>query len=355
MTVAQTRQRNRVKGTTFEVLVRELLAKGGYLPMTADGIHIRRTDKHVRGRGCWHDVDALGRYAYPLFYMYPIRLLSEAKCYENDVNLPDIRNFVGALKDIAENYFVEDRMTWEEMIAYQRYTDCGSFFSATGFSLGAQKYALAQGVFLISYDNNPVLRGVVDSMYSVIDSLDILKASNEKNDFSEWLHLNLITELKALYVGKYIPIPRQTDFTAAFRQLKDRLDAIRTSVIAMIVGREPTIQYPVHLLSNQEVPVNLFAQRDDLFFRVHYTETRGGLAFDVEPTEALGFHLFFSLPKYVYSRYFSGRRMLDFKEKYLNHIELPVVSKGIRRILRLNLDQGWLEGQRYALRQRREV
>lgn len=145
----------------------------------------------MRGRGYWHDIDALGKFAYPLFYMYPIRLLAEAKCYEHDVHLAAVRNVVGALKDISENYFVDDQMSREEMLAYQRYTDCGSFFSASGFTIGAQKFALAQGVFLISYDNNPVLRKIVDSMYKLIDFLDIPVASKKKANFCKWINENL--------------------------------------------------------------------------------------------------------------------------------------------------------------------
>jgi len=351
MSEAHTRQRNHVKGTMFEVLVRELLAKGGYVPMPSDDIHIRKTDRHVRGRGCWHDIDALGRYQYPLFYMYPIRLLAEAKCYDYDVNLPEVRNFVGALKDIAENYFVEDKMNWEEMLAYQRYTDCGSFFSATGFSLGAQKYALAQGVFLISYENNRVLKGVVDSMYELINTLDIPKAAKERNSFSKWLQENLEAQLKQLYTGEYIPVSKQPEFAVSFRRLKSSLDAIRTSAIAMIVGKEPTTQYPVHMLSNQEIPARLFAGTDNLLFRVHYTQTPRGIAFEVEPMESRDTRLFFSLPKRVYSHAFSRTKMLDFKQKYLSYIELPVISGEIRRILRLKLDEDWVNEQREAIQQ----
>ena len=119
------RKRNQVKGALFEVIVRNLLVKAGYEPIEPDNICIRKSDGNVRGRGYWHDIDALGRLSYPPFYMYPIRLLAEAKCYEKNVSIQMIQNFVGALKDISENYFVEDNISQEEMLSYKRYTDCG--------------------------------------------------------------------------------------------------------------------------------------------------------------------------------------------------------------------------------------
>lgn len=121
------RQYNQVKGSLFEVIVKRLLVKAGYVSIKPDGVSIRKSDGKVRGRGYWHDIDALDRYSYPLLYMYPIRLLAEAKCHKKPVSLPYVSNFVGAIKDISENYF-EDKMSRDEMLAYKRYTDCGRFF-----------------------------------------------------------------------------------------------------------------------------------------------------------------------------------------------------------------------------------
>ena len=73
--------------------MRRLLVKAGYIPIKPDDVYIRKSDGKVRGRGYWHDTDALGRFSYPLLYMYPIRLLAEAKCYKDAVPIPDVRNF----------------------------------------------------------------------------------------------------------------------------------------------------------------------------------------------------------------------------------------------------------------------
>ena len=345
------RQRNQVKGALFEVIVKKLLVKAGYTPIRPDNVSIRKSDGKVRGRGYWHDIDALGRFTYPLLYMYPIRLLAEAKCYDENVPLPAVRNFVGALKDISENYFVEDKMSRKEMLAYRRYTDCGSFFSASGFTIGAQKFALAQGVFLISYENNPILAKIVDSMYGLIDFLDVPLVSKRKSAFCKWIDKKLTSPPQRTYRSKFVATQKRKQFVKEFNPMHRDLNSIQTSVVAMVVGNNPAIQYPIHMLSYEKIPEEIFSEKDDHLFRVYFTETPRGLFFRVVPVETRRpVNLLFTLPKQVYARYFAERAMLDFKEKFLDHIELPTTIRGIRRILRLNLDRGWIKRQRVTVR-----
>lgn len=339
------RRRNQVKGALFEVIVRRLLEKAGYVPITPDNVSIRKSDGHVRGRGYWHDIDALGRFEYPLLYMYPIRLLAEAKCYDENVPIWAVRNFVGALKDISENYFVEDQMSREEMLAYQRYTDCGSFFSASGFTIGAQKFALAQGVFLISYENNPILQRVLDSMYKLLDLINMVAVSKRRAAFCRWLYESLTGQPQNAYRSEFVLQETYKEFILECNRLNENLTSIETSAIAMAVGQNPAIQYPIHMLSYQKIPERVFSERDNHLFRVYFTETPRGLFFQAVPTEVPEVTLLFSLPKHIYERYFAERKMLDFKEKFLQHIELPTSIHGLRRILRLDLDPEWMKRQ----------
>jgi hypothetical protein len=144
--------------------------------------------------------------------MYPIRLLAEAKCYDKPVGIWAVRNFVGALKDIAENYFVADKLSKERLLTYQRFTDCGSFFSATSYTRGAQRYALAQGIFLVSYENNPILQKLIDDMNHSLESVDIAEAAKNKKDFASWFNKNLVEQPKNNYRSVYIPEDKAEEF-----------------------------------------------------------------------------------------------------------------------------------------------
>ena len=181
------KKQNKLEALSSKVIVRLLLQKAGYLPITPDGEHIRRSDGHVRGRGYWHDIDALGRYQYPYFTCTQFVYLPKSNVTMATFQYGAVRNFEGALKDISENYFVADKLSREQLVSYQRYTDCGSFFSATGYSRGAQRYALAQGIFLVSYENNPILFNIIDRMNKLLLSVDINAAAKNKKEFAKWI------------------------------------------------------------------------------------------------------------------------------------------------------------------------
>jgi hypothetical protein len=104
---------NQVRGALLEEVVLKLLENAGYRRLTeadADGGELRmgRSGLELRGRGEWHQVDALVSYDFTPAFIYPIRLIVEAKAYlknNGKVDIKDIRNAVGVLKDVNENYF----------------------------------------------------------------------------------------------------------------------------------------------------------------------------------------------------------------------------------------------------------
>lgn len=339
------RRRAQVRGALFEVVVRKLLQKAGYEPIKPDNRSIRKKDRNVRGRGCWHNIDAFGRLSYPIPYVYPIRLLAEAKCYKETVKLPVVQSFVGVLKDISENYFIRDKMTQDEMWAYNRYTDCGSIFSASDFSIDAQEFALAHGIRLISYENNLIVKNAVDAIYALMTSLNIPRAAERKAYFTEYIDYWLSNRPKRTCFSKFIHPEKRYEFSEHLDKLRGSIDHIRTSVFASAIGKDQEIQYPVHLLSYDRIPENIFFELDDYPFTVHYSVNENGLLFRVNPDNTR-VQLFFSLPKSIYQEYFAEGRMLDFKEKFLYYVELPMVVQQKRRIVRFKLNREWLEEQR---------
>ncbi len=178
-----------VKGAIFERIVNELLKKNSYAPCPVER---RQVDKRgrVRGRGEWHQIDAFGKLEFSIPFVYPIRLLCEAKNLKKSVGLPVVRNFVGVLKDISENYFVEDNQDIDKMMLSKRYTDCGAIFSASDFTKHAQNYAYAQGIFLISYENNPIIQRFVKA----IEELERYVSKTRKKTFSKWFEIGWTDE-----------------------------------------------------------------------------------------------------------------------------------------------------------------
>jgi hypothetical protein len=161
---------HQAKGYILEDVIQELLKESGYFQVESG---------FVRGRGAQHQIDAYGILSIPTAFIYPIRLFSEAKYYDKKVGLPTIRNFVGVIKDISENYFVT---TKKEYSTPFRHTDAGCIFSVSMFTDTAQKYAWAQNIFLFSFSDLPLMDGIINSINSYIATLSKDFLDNYKND-----------------------------------------------------------------------------------------------------------------------------------------------------------------------------
>src|ERR1035438_7248250 len=102
-------QLSAARGAILEELVLYLLKMVGYRVVEApsEGTRGGHSGLEVKGRGAWHQIDALAAFDLTPAFMYPLRLMVEAKCYSSrsPVGIEVVRNSVGVLKDIAENYF----------------------------------------------------------------------------------------------------------------------------------------------------------------------------------------------------------------------------------------------------------
>jgi hypothetical protein len=109
LSMAQSRrgkQRSKIRCALFEAIVKRLLKKAGFSTMKPRRNFIRKKFRNVRGRACWHNIDAFGKFMYSIPYVYPIRLLAEAKCYKRNVGLSVVQSFVGVVKARATKSIV---------------------------------------------------------------------------------------------------------------------------------------------------------------------------------------------------------------------------------------------------------
>ena len=99
-----------IRGLLLEEIVLYLLEKVGYriINSGADGTRIGSVGLEVQGRGEWHQIDALAAFDYTPSFMYPLRLIVEAKCYNirHPVQIEVASNSLGFLRDLTENYFI---------------------------------------------------------------------------------------------------------------------------------------------------------------------------------------------------------------------------------------------------------
>lgn len=120
----------------------------------------------MRGRGCWHQIDAFAAPLYSPPFMYPLRLLLEAKCYESKpVDIRTVRAVVGTVMDIGQNFFTERIQDFD--VQMQRYNYAAAIFSASGYAGPAQQFAAAHQIFLIDYKDVPAMRPVINALFAL--------------------------------------------------------------------------------------------------------------------------------------------------------------------------------------------
>ena len=163
------------RGYYFEEIVRHLMRKTNYIDVTS---------QDIPGRGVNHQIDSVGFFAFTIPFMHPVRLIAEAKWYKdnNKIGLGSMRNFVGVMKDISENYFVpmSSRGKRKRPKLEDRYTDAGAYFSVSGFSSDAQDFAWAHGIYLISFGMNTIFRPLIKRAKILIDQDLIKKATKSE-------------------------------------------------------------------------------------------------------------------------------------------------------------------------------
>ncbi|MCX5521383.1 restriction endonuclease [Streptomyces bobili] len=161
-----------LRGYLLEEVLAWLLRSSGFEVLTADDDKdkepwkVLKEDKNgllVRGRGAWHQVDALGQFRYVPPFSLPVRLFVEAKYLTTTaVGLPTVRNGHGVIHDVneGETTTLTAPGTGRPRTRY-RYNY--AIFSTSGFSPEAQDYALAHQISLIdlSAPDFAVLRNLV--------------------------------------------------------------------------------------------------------------------------------------------------------------------------------------------------
>jgi hypothetical protein len=139
-----------LRGYVLEEVLARLLSRSGYRLLVeasqdADALKDGRHGLLVRGRGSDHQADALGELLIPTPFSLPLRLFVEAKFRRNPAGMIDVRNALGVINDVNEQFASDAPRDFPLRRHHYRYV----LFSASGFTEDAQKYALAQQISLI--------------------------------------------------------------------------------------------------------------------------------------------------------------------------------------------------------------
>ncbi len=339
-----------IRGALLEEIVLYLLNKVGYRTVNAgeEGTRAGHSGLEVRGRGEWHQIDALAAFDYTPAFLYPLRLLVEAKAYARNrpIGIEVARNAVGVLKDISENYFTYSAPSLSgnsknEKLNYQRYNYHAAIFSTSGFTRGAERYAIAHQVFLIQYKNNGLMQPIADGLQRLNGThfTDNLKRRTQPVQ-------SIRMAFREALAGRRLEESVFSDLGRAhvFEKILWPVWGINGSYFGMLQGT-----WPMHMLSTKPLPEQLFEQSDVIKCKVYGRESQ---TWSFVP-ESVGrdhenyFRLDFDLPPeialLVGEAKGNKREVAKIKSEHFSFISVSGLIGEVRRQIRLELSEDWIK------------
>ncbi|WP_145930852.1 restriction endonuclease [Acidihalobacter prosperus] len=304
-----------------------------------DDMRVGHSGLEIRGRGTWHQIDAFALWPHSPAFMYPLRLIVEAKCYKvhQPVGVGVPRNAVGVLKDISENYFTYRRHGQE--FQGPRYNYTAAIFSTSGFTRGAIEYAIAHQIFLIQYENVPVIRPLVEAIRRFDEGCISVRGQGTISAARNY-YRDLLAGREPADSGTNRLSEEGIELLRG--SITEACRAIGGSYFGMLQGR-----WPMHLLRSEPLPSSAF--ENDIVMCSVNGNNRGEWTFvplDVSRGSARWFELEFSLPSVmadlVAENWDNPIAVANIKQDFFSYIDLSGVIGGIRRNVRLKLDRDWI-------------
>lgn len=348
-----------VRGILLEEIVLHLLVLVGYRIVKAgeEGTRAGPAGLEIRGRGVWHQIDALAAFDRTPAFMYPLRLMVEAKCYASTrTGVEIVRNTVGTQKDISENYFSYRTIVGDQdTVQAPRFNYHSALFSSSGYTPRAQRYAIAHQIFLIQYQRVAVIEPVIKALLRLRSKH--LKPQTRRGRADEVSHRIRQQVRQVLGTApEFAAAPRNNPFSdEGWEHIRgeiiEPLLRIRGSYFGMLQGK-----WPMHLLSRDPLPRRAFEGRDEIRCRVYRLEG-DRWAFspsNVSEADASWFALEFDIPEEIAGLVDEVRRdavaLANVKLEQFSFLDLAGKIGGVNRQVRLVLDEDWLE--RYLARVR---
>ncbi len=362
-----------LKGYLFEVIIRKWLKNNDFILVmyNSENIYLRQNKNNfleMRGRGSWHQIDVPCDYYQLIPFVNPIRLLCEVKFHCSQIGKSQMREFIGVIKDISENYIVPIDLTrtkdaipnnsqcllsLEEqeqldktecpyhklILRKDRFTEIGVFFSASGFNAEAENLAFAHNVQTISYKNNHIVRSINECITDIVQSYIDCDYCLSKGNHTEFINgfyqlLNNTFEISS-FKERFRTYP---GFEDGFIKLKREVDKVQSSFFATT-----SAGVLIHFTSESKFPTSLFFQSDEQQCTVYYENEGESKYFFMlfNDLDELG-RFYFTPPTSLYeAAYRSPKDAFEVKMNTFKKISVFKKIHGVRRILTLTLKKDW--------------
>jgi len=202
-------KRSQFKGYVLEEILAYLIRSSWYKlitkkPENDSDLSDWHNGLNIRWRGTNHQIDVLGELNWIPAFNFPLRLIIEAKFRSKPTGIEIIRENVGLLTDINQNYFI---IKDSEPKPRYRYTSV--VFSTSGFTEPAVDMAVAHQVQLADlsneeYNNLKVNIDIfVENVFGVWEDIDRWLAKNIRKYLSNKLKTReeTINDISVVYIN----------------------------------------------------------------------------------------------------------------------------------------------------------
>lgn len=194
-----------IRGYMLEEICKILLEDAGFTLIPAQKKRVVRnlssSKVEIYGRGAMHQIDLPYEFNYHLPFLNPIQVLGEVKYHMNPISKDFIRQYIGVIKDIDENFVVSDLKNMKTLES-RRLTQA-LYISATGFDKEAEKLAYAHNIKLITFAGNPAFTPILHYINREAESMPMSITQNNIRNHIKKLNIKQLfdSEIQSYFLA----------------------------------------------------------------------------------------------------------------------------------------------------------
>ncbi len=318
-----------LRGLLLEEVILYILSWSGYVPILNASADTTLRDGtsglEVRGRGTWHQIDAIADFSLVPPFSNPQRLLVEAKFKGTKTGIEIIRNATGVHKDVSENWVV-DTTVRGQVSARKRYHYLYAVFSKESFTKPAQDYAYAQDIYLLPLKRSVYFQPIIDAINAISFDRDDKPALKEVRKF---------VRSYLLETHEVMPI-RNEEYRGMLRELVNICHRRGHGFMTMFDGN-----FPIFLSAE----VGLDELDIQQINRVRIKVLDGNWFIEDQDERRL---FFFDLPDEIFKKYeksgtLTRRSLARIKEDFMSEFYAYRSLNGRIELIQFRIDQRWFD------------
>ncbi len=283
-------KKSQFKGYILEHVLAYLLQSSGYsiidkLSPNEPDVTEEGNGLNISGRGAKHQIDVIGNLDWIPAFTFPTRLLVEAKFRDKNssnkgrVGIDIVREQIGILSDINENYF--SAISGDPK---QRYRYVSAIFSANGFSKDAVDLAIAHQIQLVDMSD--------DSFSEILNAINTFTDNifgNRKSITSKQVSTIRENLIKSFFENYNVVEIENTYINT----LKASIDSFRNKIF--IGMSQSGFMLLLHDSSGTFLDYAKEQQMHDV--TIHWSKVDGGKQWIIKPLYGNDYKLTFKLPQ----------------------------------------------------------